>query len=240
MTSIFETKQQARQTVWDQLQAKNLAAFPFPPHGRIPNFKGSRNAAHRLFDIPLFARAKKIKINPDTAQAAVRAEALRRGITIFIATPGLAGGFFKLDPSKIDRDQIPAASKMAKCRTFAENVALKDLPQLDAIVCGTVAVTRAGHRVGKGAGYSDMEFAILAELGHQPVPVATTVHDIQVVEGLPQSSNDQGLSFIATPTQIIECDGPVAIPTRIEWENLSKQDLSEMPVLEDLRRLKGQ
>jgi len=48
-----------------------------------------------------------------------------------------------------------------------------DMPGLDAIVCGSVAVTRDGRRCGKGEGYSDLEFAILRELGHPPVPVAT-------------------------------------------------------------------
>jgi len=39
------------------------------------------------------------------------------------------------------------------------------MPCLDAIVCGSVAVTRDGRRCGKGEGYSDLEFAILRELG---------------------------------------------------------------------------
>jgi hypothetical protein len=53
---------------------------------------------------------------------------------------------------------------------------------LDAIVCGSVAVTRDGRRCGKGEGYSDLEFAIRRELGHPAVPVATTVHDLQIYE----------------------------------------------------------
>jgi hypothetical protein len=62
------------------------------------------------------------------------------------------------------------------------SVGLSDMPRPDAIVCGSVAVTRDGRRCGKGEGYSDLEFAILRELGHPPVPVATTVHDLQVVD----------------------------------------------------------
>ena len=50
------------------------------------------------------------------------------------------------------------------------------MPRLDAIVCSSVAVTREGRRCGKGEGYSDPEFAILRELGHPPVPIATTMH----------------------------------------------------------------
>jgi 5-formyltetrahydrofolate cyclo-ligase len=35
------------------------------------------------------------------------------------------------------------------------------MPALDAIVCGSVAVTHDGRHCGKGEGYSDLEFAIL-------------------------------------------------------------------------------
>jgi hypothetical protein len=30
---------------------KGVARFPFPPHGRIPNFVGAEQAAARLLDI---------------------------------------------------------------------------------------------------------------------------------------------------------------------------------------------
>jgi hypothetical protein len=48
---------------------------------------------------------------------------------------------------------------------------------------------RRGHarwrRSGKGEGYSDLEFAILRELGHAMVPFATTVCDLQIVASGP-------------------------------------------------------
>jgi 5-formyltetrahydrofolate cyclo-ligase len=73
-----------------------------------------------------------------------------------------------------------------------------NMPGLDAILCGSVAVPRDGRRCWKGEGYSDLEFAILRELGYPPVPVATTVHDLQVVEWMPRDPTDQLLSVIAT------------------------------------------
>ena len=50
MKSNFQNKDTARKVVWDRLQAEGLARFPFPPHGRIPNFTGAEQAAKRLFD----------------------------------------------------------------------------------------------------------------------------------------------------------------------------------------------
>jgi 5-formyltetrahydrofolate cyclo-ligase len=73
---------------------------------------------------------------------------------------------------------------------WSKEVPLGDMPGLDAIVCGSVAVTRDGRRCGKGEGYSDLEFAILRELRHPPVPVATTVHDLQVVDSVPRDPTE--------------------------------------------------
>lgn len=239
MSTEYLTKQTARQAVWDRLKAEKLAAFPFPPHGRIPNFKGAKDAALRLFAEPEWRDAKRIKVNPDSPQKYVRAEALRRGITVYVPTPKLKAGFLKLDPAGIPFDAINDASQMSRCAKWAEPVELKDLPQLDAIVTGCVAVTATGRRAGKGAGYNDIEFAILRELGHDAVPVATTVNDVQVVDGFPIETNDLPLTVIATPTRTVRVSDPPPPPDAIEWDRLSAQDLEDMPVLRELQDLKG-
>jgi 5-formyltetrahydrofolate cyclo-ligase len=231
----FKDKAAARQAVWDRLVADGLARFPFPPHGRIPNFAGAAEAAQRLFDWPALRDAKRIKVNPDSPQRYVRIEALRRGIAVYVPTPRLKGGFKKLDPAKIPHEDIASAAALSKADTWAEAVALADMPQLDAIVTGCVAVTRSGKRTGKGEGYSDIEYAILRELGHRPVPVATTVHSVQVVDDFPTESNDLPLSFIATPDEIIAVAEPPPAPDRIEWDRLTERDIEEMPILADLR-----
>jgi 5-formyltetrahydrofolate cyclo-ligase len=238
MTANYPTKQSARQAIWDRLKTEKLAAFPFPPHGRIPNFKGAKDAALRLFDEPEWRDAKCIKVNPDSPQKYVRAEALRRGIVVYVPTPKLKAGFLKLDPAKIPFDAIVDASQMSRCARWAEPVALRDLPQMDAIVTGCVAVTESGRRAGKGAGYSDIEFAILRELGHDSVPVATTVNDVQVVGAFPIESNDLPLTVIATPTRIYRVASPPPAPTGIEWDRLTAQDLDDMPMLKELRDMK--
>ncbi len=48
---------------------------------------------------------------------------------------------------------------------LAPLVGLDELPSIDLIVCGSVAVYETGVRIGKGAGYSDIELAMLAEMG---------------------------------------------------------------------------
>ena len=109
---------------------------------------------------------------------------------------------------------------------------------MDLIVCGSVAVTRDGRRAGKGEGYSDLEYAVLRELGHPPVPVATTVHPLQVVGALPRDPGDLPLSLIVTPEEALEVRVPPPAPPGIDWDRLTPERLEEMPVLEELRRLR--
>src|SRR6478672_13061598 len=77
MARDFADKSAARQWVWDRLSAEGVARFPFPPHGRLPNFAGAEVAAARLLDIEPWKSATAIKVNPDSPQRPLRAEALR-------------------------------------------------------------------------------------------------------------------------------------------------------------------
>lgn len=236
MKGSFANKDAARQAVWDRLQAERLARFPFPPHGRIPNFAGAREAAERLFEVEPWRSARRIKVNPDAPQRPVREAALRRGITVFVPTPRLRAGFKKLDPARIPQDRIRTAASLSKGASFAEDVALGSLPAMDAIVCGSVAVTRDGRRCGKGEGYSDLEYAILRELGHPAAPVATTVHPVQILRRLPRDPTDLPLSLIVTPHEVIRVASPPPAPAGIDWARLSEGDLDAMPVLRELAR----
>src|SRR5437763_14393214 len=212
MARDFADKSAARQWVWDRLSAEGVARFPFPPHGRIPDVSGAEVVAAGLFNIEPWKSATAIKVNPDSPQRLLRAEALRRGVTVFVPTPRLRGGFKKLDPRRIPPDKIAEAASLSRGDRWSKEVALADMPGLDATVCGSVAVTRHGRRCGKGEGYSDLEFAILRELGHPQVPVATTVHDLQVVDAVPRDPTDQPLSVIATPTRTLLIQRPGTDP----------------------------
>ena len=233
----FENKTDARNYVWDLLESSRVARFPFPVRGRIPNFAGAEAAAARLFDEPPWRDARAIKVNPDSPQRPVRRMALERGVRVYVPTPRLAGGFHLLDPERIDPTAYDEAATLATMTRHSVPVALDELPQFDAIVTGCAAVTPAGKRCGKGAGYSDIEYALLRELGHAAAPVATTVHDIQIVGDFPVESNDLPLSVICTPTQTLRVAQPLAAPAGIEWQRLTSADIERMPVLAELRAL---
>lgn len=236
MQTVFEQKSAARTAVWDVLEEKGVARFPFPPHGRIPNFEGAEHAAERLFQVPLLAGADRIKVNPDAPQRYVRIEALRRGCVVYVPSPRLRSGFKRLDPAAIPDDGVASAASLSNMDEWAKAVSLDALPPVDVIVTGSVAVTRGGRRCGKGEGYSDLEYAILQELGHAPAPVATTVHPLQLVESIPRDRHDLPLSVVVTPDEAVSVDDPPPRPDGIDWSALSDDDLDEMPVLRRLRR----
>ena len=176
-------------------------------------------------------------MNPDSPQRWVRKLALERGITVITPSPRLRGAFRKLDPRKIPREHYGEAATLRRGGKWGEDVALEDLPKVDLVVMGSVAVTRDGRRLGKGHGYADLEYAILRELGNPPVPVATTVHPVQLLKEFPTDSHDMPLSIIATPDELIEVKDPPAAPRGIDWSLLPAEALKEMPVLAEHQAL---
>ena len=232
------TKDDLRQRIWDYLESEGLARFPFPPHGRIPNFENHRDAADRLADTDAWSQASTLKCNPDAPQLPVRRQALRDGKTIYMAVPRLSDDkpFLKLDPDELD--DIDAATTVSGCSKHGVPVDPEAMPQIDLIVAGSVAVDRTGNRVGKGEGYSDLEFAVLREFDRvdSDTTVATTVHDCQVVEdgAIETGRHDVPLDLIVTPTETIETESTAGRPEGLYWKDLDSETIAEIPVLKRL------
>jgi len=237
-------KEEIRRRIWDTLASQGLARRPLPPHGRIPNFAGAEAAAQRIPSLPEWRRAVVVKVNPDSPQRHVRLRALVEGKILVMPTPRLREGFIVLDPSSIPARLYPLASTIRGA--FRLGVVYKSIEQLsgkisrvDFIVEGSVAVNRWGERLGKGEGYGELEYAILLETGliEPDVPIATSVHDVQVVgERLPQDPWDVPVDYVATPTRIMRVHGRGPRPPGILWEHLRADKLAEIPVLRELRR----
>ena len=230
-------KQAIRERVWDDLESAGVARFPFPPHDRIPNFAGADEAAARLEATDEWQEAAAIKSNPDSPQLPVRRAALRAGKTVYMAVPRLSDEacFMELDPSTID--DTDAAATISSADEYARRVGPDEMPEIDLIVSGSVAVTEGGARIGKGEGYSDLEFAILREfdLVDDGTPVATTVHERQLVEAAPIGPNDVPMDLIATPERLIRTDAGTNKPDGLDWDALSEDRLTEIPILGRLR-----
>jgi 5-formyltetrahydrofolate cyclo-ligase len=226
-------KQAVRERVWALLERERVARFP-GAQGRIPNFAGAPAAAARLASLPAWRAARVVKANPDAPQLPVRARALADGKLLYMAVPRLADArpFILLDPERLDVPPRRAASIGGSAR-HGRRVGVAELDPVDLVVCGSVAVNRHGARVGKGGGFSDLEFALLAEAGliGTDTVVATTVHPLQVLdEALPETAHDFRLDLIVAGEEVIRCRR-TRRPRGVLWEHLDAAKVAAVPAL---------
>lgn len=236
-TSSKEVKSQIRKKVWSEMEKKNVAAFPRPVYGRIPNFIGSEKAANRLFSKDFWIYSRAIKVNPDAPQRVVREKALRDGKLLIMPTPRIREGFLLLDPRFIPKHAIRVASTISGAFRYGKLIKVEEIPQIDLIVTGSVAVNKKGARIGKGGGYAELEYAILKEykkIGDK-TPIVTTVHDIQVLDiEWPVEKHDLFVDWIFTPKKEIKIEGKKPRPEGLYWDLLDAEKIFKIPILRKL------
>jgi 5-formyltetrahydrofolate cyclo-ligase len=235
---VAARKQAVRDRVWEDLERGRAARFP-GARGRIPNFVGAERAADRLAATEAWRRARVLKANPDAPQLPVRARALAEGKLVYMAVPRLAAErpFLLLDPDRLTGSPRRAASIRGAAEA-GRPVRVGDVERVDLVVCGTVAVNGAGARIGKGGGYSDLEYALLAETGavDDDTGIATTVHPLQVVRGrLPETAHDFRVDLVVTLDRVVRT-GVRRRPPGILWDHLDEERIAGIPALRELRR----
>ncbi|GGK81962.1 5-formyltetrahydrofolate cyclo-ligase [Sphaerisporangium melleum] len=230
--SIEQAKQAVRDRVWRLLL--DADAVPGDSYGTIPDFCGTATTAEHLAELDVWRRASTVKANPDYAQRHVRARALKDGKLLYMAVPRMADvhPFYLLDPVALDTSIDEAAQKEGAARV-ASHVAVEDMRPIDLVVCGSVAVNHSGARIGKGAGYSDLEVALLIEAGliTDETAIVTPVHQLQVIdEEIPETAHDFRVDFIVTPVEVIRCP-TLRRPAGILWGDLSEDQINSIPAL---------
>ncbi|HIE18440.1 TPA: 5-formyltetrahydrofolate cyclo-ligase [Candidatus Bathyarchaeota archaeon] len=224
------------------LENRGVARFPKPIRGRIPNFIGAEKAAERMISQKEFENAEVIKVNPDSPQIPVRLIALKYGKLLMMPTPRLKKGFMLLDPYRIPRKDWVKASTIRGAFKYGKTCSLKDLPQVDLIVVGSVAVSKDGVRIGKGGGYSEIEYGILRELSliDERTPIFSSIHDLQLIASAPKEDHDLVIDFVFTPRRALRIKRKYPQPKGILWEKLTDRQIREMPVLLELRKISMQ
>lgn len=230
-------KDDIRRRIWKLMDESGISRFPRPVFGRIPNFQGAERAAQKLAGLPEFQSAKVVKVNPDSPQTPVRRKGLSRGKMLVMPSPRLKKGFLVLDPKTIPKGFIGKASTIRGAFRYGNFASIEDLPKIDLVVAGSVAVSPDGGRIGKGGGYSEIEYGILRELEllTEGTPIVTTVHDVQIVEEAPREDHDFSVDAIVTPTRVIRTEGR-SQPRGIFWERVTSTMLNEMPILKELKK----
>lgn len=232
----MRSKDQVRKAVWKAMDREGVSRFP-GAEGRIPNFAGAKLAAEKLTGHRLWKRARMIKANPDSPQTHVRRAALEQGKTVIMAVPRLRDPhpFRVLDPKRLSKRAIKEASTIKGALRHGRVVAVDDLPEIDLVLCGAVAVNLSGARAGKGGGFSDLEYGILIDAGKidDHSVVATTVHPIQIVrQHLMMTAHDLPVDLIATPRAVVEVERQYERPRGILWDHLQPPQIREIPILE--------
>ncbi len=237
--NVKRIKEEIRMRIWRIMEEKNIARFPRPVYGRIPNFVGAEQAVSRIVSLNIWRRAEVVKANPDSPQKPLRYHALLNGKTLVMATPRLREGFLILDPKRIPPSKYGFASTIKGAFIYGYRAGLRELPRIDLIVTGCVAVDRHGNRLGKGGGYAELEYAILRELGlvDDSVYVVTTIHDVQIVDHVPREPHDLTVDIIATPRRLYIVKPRPPKPRGIIWEILGEK--ARLGVIRELRKLKG-
>jgi len=231
------SKEELRNEIWTLLSEKGVGAFPFPLKGRIPNFKGSHDAARKLPSLECWKSSHSVKANPDAPQLKARELALTHNKRLFMAVPRLRKPkpFLKIVPGENVKPR--KAVSISGSQTYGQPCAVKDLPHIDLIITGSVAAHPDGRRLGKGGGYSDLEFALARQLGKitDETTIVTIVHPFQITDkDIPFESHDIPLDFIVTPKEIIETNTQLERPSGIETDLLSEKYMDEIPVLKAL------
>jgi 5-formyltetrahydrofolate cyclo-ligase len=230
----MNTKEAIRKEIWALLQKQKVARFP-GAEGRIPNFIGAEACAKQLAETTYWKAAKVLKINPDSPQRAIRHRALAEGKIIYMAVPRLRSDkpFIELDPKKLKCSPY-VASSIKGAGQHGQPIGIAKLRTVDLVVCGSVAVNRRGARVGKGGGYSDLEFALLTEQKKiaANTPIVTSIHPLQMIDGeIPMTEHDIPLSAIVTPDDVIEIKSKFPRPKGIYWNMLPQEKIADIPVL---------
>lgn len=144
--------------------------------------------------------------------------------------------FLKNQPKKIQN--INQASTIKGAFRYGEQVYPDEMEKVDVIIIGFVATNKQGAKIGKGGGFSDLEYAIGREFDivNENTPTISTVHPFQIVDYmLPMEKHDVSLDYIITRDDIITTNTTYKKPEGIDWDIIGDK-INEIPLLQKLRK----
>ncbi len=181
----ISTAGELRERIWSGLVRHNQAAYPMPPHGHNPNFKGARAAAKQLVLHPKFLQAQSVLVGMEAALMPVREHVLAQKKILFVPHRTKANHFWQL------HNAPKGAGKLSRLPVFGEDVQ-NILPEI--CVLASVAIDETGARLSKGFGFGHAGFAAL--------PILSVAHELMVLPRLPCPPDSRVIGF-ATPRRLL-------------------------------------
>ncbi|KAM9816839.1 methenyltetrahydrofolate synthase domain-containing protein [Neosynchiropus ocellatus] len=208
-----------------------------------PQLQGAFKACSKVSELQMFTQTAEVKVDPDKPLQGVRLAVLQANKTLLVPTPRLRTGLFNriTPPAGANKEQLRKCSSSQGVKEFSVPVGLDAKVKVDLVVVGSVAVSEKGFRIGKGEGYADMEYGMMAAMGavSESTVVVTVVHDCQVVN-IPEElieSHDLTVDYILTPTRVIQTNCQFPKPQGIIWSKLDSDKLEKIPILKKLRAM---
>ncbi|XP_063332847.1 methenyltetrahydrofolate synthase domain-containing protein isoform X2 [Pelmatolapia mariae] len=213
---------------------------------RFITLEGAFAACAKVLELQAFTHTSEVKVDPDKPLEGARLAVLQARKTLLVPTPRLRTGLFNriTPPQGASKEQLRICSSSQGVKDFSVPVGLDAKIKIDLMVVGSVAVSEKGFRIGKGEGFADLEYGMMASMGavNESTVVVTVVHDCQVVD-IPEDlmgSHDLTVDYILTPTRVIKTDCQLPKPSGIIWNKLDTEKLQKIPILKKLRALEEQ
>lgn len=162
---------------------------------------------------------------------------------MLVPTPRIKSGLLnEVLPLNWKTKHLRLCASSEGVRNYSLPISLDDSSvKIDLVIVGSVAVDKAGRRIGKGEGYADLEFAILSSIkaiDTRRTIVITIIHDCQLFDELPPAlfgDHDLTADIVITNSEIIRCEPRLPKPTGIIWSLLTKERVDKIPTLQLLR-----
>lgn len=86
-----------------------------------------------------------------------------------------------------------------------------------------------------------MAYGVLKELGliDNETPVATIVHDVQIIDEIPMERHDAPVDYIFTPSQALKTQCKYPKPPGVIWDKVTVDMMKVIPLLGVLSGFEG-
>ncbi|KAI3389230.1 hypothetical protein SNEBB_007779 [Seison nebaliae] len=199
----------------------------------------------KLREFSLFQNAVNIKCDPDIAFCDTRQLILMQGKKLFVPLSKKKKGLlYQLEIAEgagRTRGYLKYLSSLSGMNTLSKYVPDEKIPKLDMVIVGSIGVDEQGNQIGKGGGFSDLEYCILREYNiiDERTCIVGMVNENQIYEGYIShhliTPHDILLDYIITPQRIIKTKPIRPKPSKIIWNEISRQQIGRMFLLSKLR-----